>query len=240
MALTCLFKGTVPKHVESPDDNEDAYLTDPERGRVVVSDGASESFDALNWARLLVDRMMEEELSPEAVASCLGGYEALHDASRLSWSKAAAYERGSFATLLIAQDHPERNMVQITAAGDSLAVWVDGGQLLASAPYIYSEQFLEKPVLLATRLSLNATGDEQVGTWQWGYEEQGHRLLLCMTDALGAWLLAHQEKGDQSALEALCGIREVEELVELVERERGAGRLRRDDSTLVIVSVTQS
>lgn len=240
MALRLLFDGTVPKHVESPDDNEDAYHFSSERGRVVVSDGASESFDARNWSRLLVSRMIDEELSLQAVTACSYDYEALHDPSKLSWSKAAAYERGSFATLLLAQDDPERNTVRITAVGDSLAVLVDGGEWVCSAPYTRAEQFQAKPTLLATRLALNSAdaGDWSVEEWEYG--SQGCRLLLCMTDALGAWLLAHQEQGDCSALEAISGIREVDELAALVERERAAGRLRRDDTTLVIALVTQS
>ncbi|WMJ70640.1 hypothetical protein [Stenotrophomonas sp. 24(2023)] len=240
MALTVLFEGTVAKHVESPDDNEDARCLAPERGRVVLSDGASESFDARNWARLLVERILEEELSMDTVAVCARSYEAIYDPDTLSWSKAAAYERGSFATLLIAQDLPDANTVQITAVGDSLAVWLDGDQWMASAPYERSDQFQEKPSLLATRLELNESDDEHWSVREWKYEAQGDRFLLCMTDALGAWLLAHQERGDSSALKLLSGIRYVQELTELVERERSAGRMRRDDSTLIIASVTQS
>lgn len=240
MALTVLFEGTVAKHVESPDDNEDAHRLAPERGRVVLSDGASESFDARNWARLLVERIAEEELSMDAVTACARSYEAMHDPEALSWSKAAAYERGSFATLLVVQDLPDANAVQITAVGDSLAVWLDGDQWVTSAPYECSGQFQEKPSLLATRLELNEPGDHLWSVREWKYEPQGHRFLLCMTDALGAWLLAHQERGDGSALELLCGIRDAQELTELVESERAAGRMRRDDSTLIIASATQS
>lgn len=242
MALRILFEGTVAKHVESPDDNEDAYRTSSEGGRVVVSDGASESFDAHSWSRLLVERMIETDLSLDAVAECAQGYEALHDPSSLSWSKAAAYERGSFATLLIAQDMPERNAVKVTAVGDSLAIWSDGSDLLSSTPYKHAQQFQENPTLLATRLGLNALAEvEGHGvSVEWAYEERGYRLLLCMTDALGAWLLHHQEQGDPSALEQLIRIREPHDLLELVEAERATGKLRRDDTTLIIASFTHS
>lgn len=240
MALTVLFEGTVAKHLESPDDNEDAHRLAPERGRLVVSDGASESFDARSWARVLVDRMIDEDLSWEAVALCAEDYEALHDPSTLSWSKAGAYERGSFATILLVQDEPEENAVQVTAVGDSLAVWVDGDEWLASTPYERAEQFQEKPMLLATRLALNSADGDGITVRRWKYEAKGHRFLLCMTDALGAWLLTHQERGDPSALEALQGIRDIEGLTELVESERAAGRLKRDDTTLIVASVSRS
>ncbi len=240
MALSVLFEGTVAKHAESPDDNEDAYRLAPEKGRLVLSDGASESFDARNWARLLVDRMIDEDLSVGAVLACAQAYEELHDPSELSWSKAAAYQRGSFATLLMVQDLPNSNSIRISSVGDSLAIWVDGDDLVASAPYENSTQFQEKPSLLSTRLDLNDFDEPPRMVREWGYEALGHRFLLCMTDALGAWLLSHQERGDRSALEALLSIREPRELIDLVAGERAAGRMRRDDSTLIIVSVTKS
>lgn len=239
MALTLLFEGTVPKHIESPDDNEDARRTALEKGRLLISDGASESFDARNWAQLLVERMLDEEFSLTAVTRCAQDYEALHDLRSLSWSKAAAYERGSFATLLVAQDLPERKAVRVTAVGDSLAAWVNEGELIASSPYTRSEQFQEKPTLLATRLALNTTDDDW-NTQEWSYDAKSRRLLLCMTDALGAWLLAHQEQGDSSALGTLCGLRDAQEFSDLIGSERTAGRLRRDDTTLIVVAVTSS
>ncbi|MHC2115020.1 hypothetical protein ACYPJF_05900 [Stenotrophomonas geniculata] len=240
MALSVLFEGTVAKHVESPGDNEDAYRLAPGEGRIVLADGASESFDARNWAQLLVDRMVDEELSAAAVAACAQSYEALHDPEQLSWSKAAAYQRGSFATLLVVQDQPGSSSVRISAVGDSLAVWLDGDGMLASVPYGSSEQFLDKPSLLSTRMDLNEPEGLHCSVYEWEYQEQGHRFLLCMTDALGAWLLSHEERGDASALNSLRGIRESHELVELVEKERAVGRMRRDDSTLIIASVTRS
>ena len=95
-------------------------------------------------------------------------------------------------------------------------------------------------MLLATRLALNSASD---GAWEgqeWTYDSPGDRLLLCMTDALGAWLLAHQEQGDPSALNTLCSLRDAQDLTDLVERERAAGRMRRDDTTLIVASMAHS
>lgn len=244
MAFRILFEGTVAKHVESPEDNEDAHRMAQEKGRVVLSDGASESFDARSWACLLVDQFLGTDLSDEAVSSCIQAYELLHDPSTLSWSKAAAYERGSFATLLIAQDDPDRQTVTVTALGDSLAAWSSGSNLLEVAPYSHAEQFTEKPILLATRKELNeSVGAIQSGLWcrrEWNYGQQQACLLLCMTDALGAWLLHHQERGDSSAFERLIRIRNQQELFDLVEGERAAGTLRRDDTTLILIALDSS
>ena len=244
MALRILFEGTVAKHTDSPEDNEDAYRTAPERGRVVLSDGASESFDARCWANLLVDRFLDAEPSDEAIVECADAYAQRHDPALLSWSKAAAFTRGSFATMVIAQDDPERRMVTITTLGDSLAAWTDGRALLHTTPYTRADQFADKPILISTRPELNESGDGSGSNpWSqttWQYEDQGFLCLLCMTDALGAWLLRHQEQGDSSALERLHTIRDVQELVDLVESERASGSLRRDDTTLIIATLTHS
>jgi hypothetical protein len=243
MPLNILFSGSVAKHVDAPEDNEDAYRMDSAGGRIVLSDGASESFDARSWAGLLVDRLLVEDLTDEGLASCIDAYSQLHDQRSLSWSKAAAYERGSFATALIAQDNPQSFNVRVTSLGDSLAVWSDGDCILASSPYASSEDFRRKPVLLASRVDMSpALTSSDDGHWkrvEWSYPGDGYRILLCMTDALGEWLLRHQEKDDHSAFEQLCSIRKPHELTELVESARSAGAMRRDDCTLIIAIVTR-
>lgn len=236
-----LFHGSVPKHADAPSDNEDAYRVDEERGRVVVSDGASESFDAKIWARLLVDTFLETDPSEPTIAECVATFGTLHDPEGMSWSRAAAFERGSFATLLIAQEG-SGDRLDILSIGDSLAVLTDGQVLLGQWPYDTAEQFAEKPVLLSTKAELNADllqdGGDLVVTAGWERGDlQGPVFLLCMTDALGAWLLARMQVGDVSALERLLEIRDRATLEELVERERNIGAMRRDDSTLVIAMI---
>ncbi|RSM26038.1 hypothetical protein C5B76_10725 [Aeromonas salmonicida] len=242
MEFRILFDGTVAKHIEQPDDNEDAYRIAQERGRVVLSDGASESFDAKSWANLLVDECIDTAPLDEALSSCIQKYNLLHDPSTLSWSKAAAYERGSFATMLIVQDDPIHENVSVSALGDSLAVWSDGHNLLDTTPYSCADQFTQKPTLLATRNELNPllsdTNSVFLTQKDWSYRDNQTHLLLCMTDALGAWLLHHQEHGDSLALERLISIRSQKELQELVETERATGKLRRDDTTLILISLT--
>ncbi|HAN93111.1 MAG TPA: hypothetical protein DCQ33_13675 [Nitrospira sp.] len=242
MPLRILFQGTVPKHLDSPEENEDAYSSLPEQGRIVVSDGASESFDAKSWSRLLVEKFSSLEPSIGAYEECIRAFDELHDPSGMSWSKAAAYERGSYGTLLIAQDRPDDHAVAITAIGDSFAVLSDGQTLLELTPYSASADFKQNPTLIATRSNFNTLLEsaEVIACKQvvWHYEASGYRILLCMTDALGAWLLMHQEQNDPSALERLLSIREVDELTELVESERAKGTLRRDDSTLITAALT--
>ena len=112
---------------------------------------------------------------------------------------------------------------------------------IETVPYVCADQFTEKPTLLATRSALNAEvaiGDQ--GPWsqrEWSYDQQEACLLLCMTDALGAWLLHRQEQGYSDAFERLSGIRDQQAFLELVEEERASGAMRRDDTTLIIVTL---
>lgn len=239
--MQILFHGSVPKHADTPLDNEDAYRVDAERGRLVVSDGASESFDAKSWSHLLVDKFLETGLTQEAVAECVAAFADLHDPEELSWSRAAAFERGSFGTLLVAQEG-DGGRLDIACVGDSLAVLTDGQAVLGQWPYATAVEFSQKPVLLSTKPELNASltqdgdGDIVTASWERG-GIQGPVFLLCMTDALGAWLLASSQTGETIALEQLLEIRDEAALEALVVRERETGAMRRDDSTLVIAVI---
>jgi hypothetical protein len=60
-------------------------------------------------------------------------------------------------------------------------------------------------------------------------------LLLCVTDALGEWLLRQVSSGGDG-ISRLLAIASEEELIALVVEERTAGRMRIDDSTLIVAS----
>jgi hypothetical protein len=237
--MDILFQGSVAKHLDSPEDNEDAFNVVAQRDRIVVCDGASESFDAKKWARLLADKFAEEEIDLSSVSTCIEAFEALHDPSSMGWAKAGAYERGSFATALIAQDIPPDLVVSLTCAGDSAAFLTDGATILESLPYTSSADFEKRPILLSTLDAhnrwLEADGP-QSGAMRakWSYAERRPLFLLCMTDALAAWLLRTVEQRDPTGLERLMSIRTDEELAQLVEGERTSKLMRRDDSTLII------
>jgi len=237
--MDILFQGSVAKYLDRPEDNEDAYDVAAERGRIVVSDGASESYDGKSWAGLLTKAFAEAPPAEEALATCVEAFTALHDPASMGWSKAAAYERGSFATALIVQEDLAEQAVAIQCVGDSCAVLTDGKDLLNVLPYQKASEFEGKPTLLSTlprhNTHLFASGMFSVPEVVWSYKDARPLFLLCMTDALGAWLLrSHEEADGGLALERLLEVRSEADLSTLVELERAEGRMRRDDSTLVI------
>lgn len=234
------FSGSVPKDPCCPEANEDKFAFSEDGRRLALSDGASESFDSKLWADLLVRRFIADpKVRPEWVASALADYSATHDFQSLSWSKQAAFERGSFATLIGVEQFDEHGAVEILAIGDSIAILTDGGKLIHGWPFEDPEKFKERPTLLAT-----VTGHNDFigisGFWtQHGrtfhLEGLNEPRLICMTDALGEWALK-EAQASGAGLAELLSIQTEEQLSELVLRERAEKRMRVDDSTLLVLS----
>jgi len=66
-----------------------------------VSDGASVSFDSASWSRILARRFAQHpQFDPDWVAQAIADYAKLHDRDSLPWMQQAAFDRGSFASLL--------------------------------------------------------------------------------------------------------------------------------------------
>jgi hypothetical protein len=215
--------------------NEDAWQYS-RKGVGVVSDGASISFDSATWSRLLVRRYAQHpRIDDEWVAGAIVDYAKLHDRDALPWAQQAAFDRGSFASLLAVRD-AGFGRVEVFAIGDSLAVLCDGDRLVESFPYQTPDQFDASPQLLSTNPAENAflrQAETLAGlSSEWDLGELEAPMLLCVTDALGRWLLAEQGR-EPSPIALLRQIRTRRQFTRLIEREREAGRMRRDDTTLL-------
>lgn len=147
----------------------------------------------------------------------------------------AAFDRGSFASLLGISDRGA-GRVAVLAIGDSLAVLCDGDRVAASFPYDRPEQFDADPQLLSTNPAQNAflAGPEGLAclTCEWDLASLGDPALLCVTDALGRWILS-QQGCEPSPIARLRRLSKPRQFAFFVENERAAGRLRRDDTTLL-------
>ena len=240
--MELLFAGTVPKEAQYSDDNEDRYAVDAARGRLVVCDGASESFDAKSWAQILcrvfmqlpvVDAVRVAKATEMAAAQC--------DPATLSWSRQVAWERGSFSTLLGVDWVARRRCLRLWCVGDSLFVRLYRDGRLETLTYSSAEQFASRPQLLATIATHNAfvaaEGFESRCRYEWKLRADEATDLLLMTDALGAWLLARIAERDWASVGYLRQLASTQELAAFVGRERAAGRMRRDDSTLIVARI---
>lgn len=214
--------------------NEDAWQFS-RKGIGALSDGASISFDSASWARILVRHYARDPSFDGAwLASAAKEFAALHDRESLSWMQQAAFDRGSFASLLGLQHRGER--IEIIAIGDSIAVLCDADRVVATFPYESPEQFDERPLLLSTNPMQNsflAECDKKhdfTVTWEIGSLTAPS--LLCVSDALGHWLLTHRDE-QPSPVAALRAIRTRRRFSRFVANEREAGRMRRDDTTML-------
>ena len=228
---------TTAKYPDDPAPNEDAFAIDRWRGLIALSDGASESFDSATWARALVEQFVRNpHFDATWLQTACTRYSAAHDREALSWSAQAAYDRGSYATLIGFALHRDRCMVDVLGIGDSLAMLIDGSTLVDSFPYTDAAQFKCRPLLLCTAQSQNGrfiTGDARRRFLRtWALSKLKQPTVLCMTDALGAWCLSAPSR----RLPILLRIKKQDQFVRLVTRERATGMMRRDDTTLVRVS----
>ena len=233
MQLRVDLAASVAKDPMRQGSNEDAFALG--QTCIALGDGASESYDSQTWARLLTQAyVLDRQVSEQWVADQVRVYLDSVDVASLSWSRQAAFERGSFSTLLGLELAPNGWDVDILSIGDSLAVHVRNGVILKSFPFQHAEEFDVRPQLLSTLPTANAF----VGapnffthnsvTWQ---IEGGDQILL-VTDAVGHWILTHKE-----ALPDLHGIASIAEFEQLVIAMRGDRSMRLDDSTLLRILI---
>ena len=135
--MRLLFQGTVPKVLDYPGDNEDAAAVDEDRGRIALSDGASESYDSKTWSNLLVKHFVRDpRVGPGWLRRSVAEFADRVNRDELSWSKQASFDRGSFATLLGIRWDPSNAVVDCWCIGDSLVALLDGRDLLAIDPAV--------------------------------------------------------------------------------------------------------
>ena len=131
--LRVAFKGQVPKDLAFAGEIEDAMAFAPEAGRVAISDGASESYDSRSWAHLLVRRFVADpDVGPGWLNAAVAEYREQSSFTDLSWSRQAAFDRGSFASLLGIGYLPQEQRLKLHCVGDSVAVMIDGCLLYTS------------------------------------------------------------------------------------------------------------
>lgn len=247
-----LFAGSVPKDSAYPESNEDKLRTCDDARLYVVSDGASESFNSQLWAEVLVQHAssgIPRTRFTRWLKQAISQYEERSDLAHLSWSQEAAFARGSFASLLVANFADEH--IEIVAIGDTVALLVAKAEVAQSFPYSRSEQFQQRPHLLSTLLSRHSTryfrellrslidrGRTKESSCRvcWQYPPSPESVVICVTDALGEWLLRKDERS-RDRLKALVDVRTQEDLAALVERARLEDGMRRDDSSLIVIGV---
>jgi hypothetical protein len=229
---------SLPKRNGEP--NEDKWRESSDGTICAMSDGASVSFDPGSWAEILVSRFIDDSsVSRDWLAAAVAEYRSSYNRETMVWMQQAAFDRGSFATLLGVVWSTDCRNIRVIAIGDSLLAFVDGRDLVQTIPYIEPSDFDQSPRLLSTNPVENLALDDEALAEAWhDLNITSHQApaLLLMTDAIGRWLL---DQPDARRVSVLLDMSDDAAFEQFVERERVEGRLRKDDSTLVIFGSAQ-
>lgn len=225
---------SVPKRDDAI--NEDRWCFSSDGTICALSDGASISYDPAPWADLLVERFVSDpHITHSWLDDAVREYLTKYDRENMEWMQQAAFDRGSFATLVGIIWPAGQSSLRAFAIGDSIVALVCDGIFADSYPLTNHLEFDQPPTLLSTsRLENSSFSDEaMVGYWRTvEIEPSSQQIALLMTDALGRWLL---EDPHSSRLSRLLEIGEQAHFANFIEVERAEGRLKRDDSTLIIL-----
>jgi hypothetical protein len=216
--------------------NEDSFHRS-RKGVYALSDGASVSFDSASWARILVRRYARNpEFSHAWLAAAIAEFRKLYDRDTMPWMQQASFDRGSFASLLGVRLIDKGRLIQVFSIGDSIAVLCDGDRIKATFPLAKASEFTRSPQLLCTNPVQNVFLDKLDINYDlvadWSFRDLERPALLCMTDALGHWLLSHRDH-NPSPVSILRKVRTPAAFARFVKDERASGRMKRDDTTLL-------
>jgi hypothetical protein len=219
----------VPKDGHTADECEDAAAGDPAVGRFAVADGASESFAAGEWARLLCEAFVEGGSVGDWLASPREAWKRAAGDGAMSWYVEEKLSAGGHATFLGVTTRTTDGGVEweAVAVGDACLLHVAAGACLSSFPLDRSSEFTASPTLVSSRSG--------VPSWKTtrGTLRPGEALLLA-TDALAQCLLTSAEER-AFAGDGLLGMDEDDDFALWVAVQRAAGKLRNDDVAVGIL-----
>ncbi|MFN3355069.1 MAG: hypothetical protein ACK418_03490 [Pseudomonas sp.] len=229
------FAASIAKESDAEHLNEDSYLFSLDRKVASLSDGASESFDSKSWAAILCGISCAGlGVSPESISQAVKEYTAIYDPSKLSWSKALAFERGNFATLLSCEYNKYRSEVEIVAVGDSVVIICEDDEVARRFPLDDPDQFNERPELLSTRNELNDFLKHPFFNIKHVLVSpvSSRTVLLLMTDAIGHWCYKAIAEGREE-WRLLLSIDSDLEFNDFILKSRKEKVMKIDDTTLV-------
>ena len=232
----------LPKLGQEASECEDVIAVDTQTCRFAIADGATEAFDARNWAERLAQHWVQNEstLTSEDFRKWVAaeGRE-LQDSWNgltLSWYSEEKARAGSFAAFVgveldLKTDSPSW---QAIALGDACLLHCRRGTLLKSLPLSRSESFNSAPMLVASDSSLHDMSMQSLVVDSSGCENED--VLLLMSDAAASWCLQCIENGNVD-VEKFLVTNENEELRRFFDDERSAGRIRNDDLAIVRIEI---
>ncbi len=233
---------------ECEDSSQISYPYNGRPARIALSDGASESAFARQWAQILAHAFVYSpldltDLDDSALALWLRqGQEEWNLAvpwESIPWHGEAKTRAGAVATLLgVTVDqtpsHSGTYPWQAAAVGDCCLFIVRDNSLGVSFPLEESGQFNSTPALICSNPANNS------GLWPHVRQRRGEcqpgDMILLASDALACWILQEHESGGKP-WETLSALDSDEEWEDWVQARRGERAIRNDDTTLITVEV---
>ena len=114
--------------------NEDFAAASDRKGIYALSDGASISYDSANWARILAISYVQSPIvTPQWIENAIEKFSALHNREAMAWMAQAAFDRGSFASLLGIRVYSLPETIEIFAVGDTAVALCDGDSIVSAS-----------------------------------------------------------------------------------------------------------
>ena len=232
----------LPKLGHELSECEDAIAVDTENCRFAVADGATEAFDARNWAQRLAQHWVHNQCAStleafrEWVAAEGRELRDSWNGLSLSWYSEEKARTGSFAALVgVELDlQTEAPSWKAIALGDACLLHSRQGMLLKSLPLSSSGSFNSAPVLVASDSSMHEASMKSV-VIDSGTCESGDVLWL-LSDGVASWYLERFEKDEFRASDFFKAKRD-DELQRFFDDERLAGRMRNDDVAVLRIEI---
>ncbi len=233
------FKASISKDLEFEGSNEDGVLLLLRENRLLMLDGASDSYAARTWVKCVSDGWRR---APEGVSFLESALESYNNRVKQpeNWAKAAAFERGSFCTFLEVRFDQSRNRLDIRAVGDTCVLGIDeSGILLWGYPHDSQHQFTSVPFALSSDPQTLRKQHELLlaGSRSFSTTIGSVFTIILATDAVAGWLLIEDRAIAHSRIQQVLALRSKAEFLDLVTSERLQKRMRLDDSTIAILEV---
>lgn len=241
---------SVQKAGNSPEENEDAYLTpashkyDQSDGtlRFALADGATEGSFSKEWAEIVVQGFETLAFDPFSLAATVASLaEDWLRAVRhktLPWYAAEKLSAGAFATFVGLGIDVQNGMFQAIGIGDTVLFNIRKDQLINSFPITDPTEFDNTPSLISTKPEYTAQPPGG-GSYLSGDIQPGDTLLLA-TDALAQFILLQALKNGKPKiwkhLQKLLYTGDEDAFKAWVEARRRKNQMKNDDTTLIIIN----
>ena len=234
---------SLPKLGNCDEENEDAFAVEVAEGYIAVADGASSSYRAREWARLLssdfvVNRPLRTRGTTREWLTSVGQrFTPATDQETEYWAQDAA-QRGSHASFLGVSvfEHGEGYGVRAVGVGDSVLVQLRGPAdsltEVFAFPLSRPDEFSATPPLVSSTAS--APKIRFIDT-----DVMPGDSLLAMTDELAHWALSRSRAGTPIWHLLVAGSRT--QVIDAIHQARKSDEIANDDMTLVRIALkTQS